>query len=232
VWADESFRSPSRRRQAVEVCVFLLMIVPSIVLSLFTVKQWQQEFNITAISAILRDVALCSLVLYFVWQNGEPLSEIGWSSRFWPLQIAIGIAVFPAVLIGAFVAAWLFISLGLSSPNTALRSALSIHEWSQVPLAVSLVAVVAIAEETIFRGYLLLRLRAVSGSLGIAVILSTIIFTAGHSYEGGAGMATVALLGLAFTALYLSTRSLIASIIVHFLFDLFGVVVVPLLRHR
>jgi uncharacterized protein len=42
-------------------------------------------------------------------------------------------------------------------------------------------------------------------------------------------MATVAVLGLVFTALYLSTRSLIAPIIVHFLFDLFGVVVVPLL---
>lgn len=232
MWADESVQLRSRRRQAVEVCVFLLMIIPSIVLSLFTVRQWQQEFNVTAISAILRDIALCSLVLYFVWQSGEPLSEIGWSGRFWPLQIAIGIAVFPAVLVGSLVVAWLFLRLGLSNPHTTLRSALSIQGWSQVPLAVSLVAVVAIAEETIFRGYLLLRLRAVSGSLGIAVVLSTVIFAAGHSYEGEVGMATVAILGLVFTALYLSTRSLIASIIVHFLFDLFGVVVVPLLKHR
>jgi membrane protease YdiL (CAAX protease family) len=208
------------------------MIVPSTVLSLFTVGQWRQDFVVTAISVILRDFAVCSLALYFVWQNREPLSAIGWSARFWPLHVAIGIVLFPAVLIGSLVVAWLCLSLGLSGPNTTMRSALSIHGWSQVPLAVLLVAVVAIAEETIFRGYLLLRFRAVTGNLGLAVVLSTLIFTAGHSYEGGAGMATVAILGLVFTALYLSTRSLIASIVVHFLFDLVGVVVVPLLKNR
>jgi membrane protease YdiL (CAAX protease family) len=45
-------------------------------------------------------------------------------------------------------------------------------------------------------------------------------------------MAMVAILGLVFTALDLSTRNLIASIVVHFLFDLVGVVVVPLVKTR
>ena len=98
-------RLPSRKRQVVEVCVFLLMIVPSIVLSLFTAGQWKQEFVVTAISVILRDFALCSLVLYLVWQNDEPFRSIGWTGHFWPLQVAIGIALFPAVLIGALAAA-------------------------------------------------------------------------------------------------------------------------------
>jgi uncharacterized protein len=177
-------RPPSRKMQTVEVCVFLLMIVPSIVLSFFTVGQWKQEFVVTAISVVLRDFALCSLVLYLVWQHDEPFRSIGWTGRFWPLQVAIGITLFPAVLIGALIVAWLFVSLGLSSPHTTMRSALSIQSWSQVPLAVLLVAVVAVAEETIFRGYLLLRFRAVTGNLGIAIVLSTSIFTAGHSYEG------------------------------------------------
>jgi len=222
----------SRKRQAVEVCVFLSMIVPSTILSFFADPLARHDFVLIAISAILRDLALCSLVLYFVWQNAEPLNSIGWSVRFWPLQVAIGIAVFPAVLIGSFAVAWLFLSLGLSNPHTALRSALSVQDWSQVPLAVLLVAVVAVVEETIFRGYLILRFRAVTGNLSFAVILSTTIFTLGHNYEGGAGMATIAVLGLLFTALYLSTRSLIASIVVHFLFDLVPVVVVPLFLKR
>jgi membrane protease YdiL (CAAX protease family) len=223
----------SRKRQAVEVCVFLGMIVPSIVISLFTVGQWKYEFVTTAISVILRDLALCSLVLYFLWQNGEPFRSIGWSARLWPVQILVGVALFPAVLIGAYVVAFLFLKLGLSNPHSTLRSALSVHEWWQVPLAVLLVAVVAVVEETVFRGYLLLRFRAVTGNLWVAIVLSTIIFTAGHTYEGGAGMAAVAALGLAFMALYLSTRSLIASIVVYFLFDLVGVVVVPMLvKHQ
>ena len=80
-----------------EVCVFLAMIVPSIVLSLFTVGQWKYEFVTTAISVMLRDLSLCSLVFYFVWQNGERLSAIGWSAHLWPLQVVVGVALFPAV---------------------------------------------------------------------------------------------------------------------------------------
>lgn len=225
-------RLPSHQQEALEGGVFLLMIVPSTVLSFFTGGQWKHDFVVTAISVIARDCALSRLVLYFVWQSGEPFRAIGWTGRWWPLQIGLGIVLFPAVLIGALAVAWLSISLGLSNPHTTLRSVLLIQSWSQAPLAVLLVAVVAVAEETIFRGYLLLRFRSITGNLGMAIVLSTIIFTAGHNYEGGAGMATVAVLGLVFTGLYLSTRSLIAPIVVHFLFDLFGVVVVPLLLKK
>jgi uncharacterized protein len=223
----------SRKQQAVEVCVFLTLIVPASLLSLFTVSQWHSGFVLTAISVMLRDVSLCSLVLYLVWKNGEPLSSIGWSGRVWPLQIAVGVTIFPAVLIGTYLFALFCLRLGFSSPRTAFRAALAVQELWQLPVGILLCAVVAAVEETIFRGYLLLRLRAATGNLGIAVVLSTVIFTAGHSYEGGAGMAAVTLLGLVFTGLYLSTRSLIPAIVVHFLFDLFGVVVLPLLaRHH
>jgi uncharacterized protein len=225
-------RRRSRGNQALELCVFLLMFLPSTVLSFFTAGQWKQGFVLTAITVILRDCALCSLAVYFVWQNRQPLSAIGWSTRYWPVHVAIGVTLFPVVVVGSIIVAWVFLSLGLSSADTTIRSSLSIHGWADVPLAVLLVAVVAIAEETIFRGYLLLRFREITGNMGLAVLLSTVIFTAGHGYEGGAGMATVSLLGLVFMALYLSTRSLIASIVLHFLFDLVGVVLVPLLKHR
>jgi len=131
--------------------------------------------------------------------------------------------------LGAAFTAWLFLKMGFSSPHSALRSVLSIHRWTEAPLACLLVIVVAICEETIFRGYLLLRFAAVSRSMPFAVFLSTFIFAMGHGYEGGAGLAAVGFLGLVFALIYLRTQSLVAPIVLHFLQDFVGVLVVPLL---
>ena len=95
--------------------------------------------------------------------------------------------------------------------------------------AVVLVAVVAVAEETIFRGYLLLRFTALARGTTAAVLLSTAIFSVGHGYEGTLGLATVGVMGLALALVYLWRRSLAASITIHFLQDFMGIVVAPLL---
>jgi uncharacterized protein (DUF4213/DUF364 family) len=60
-----------------------------------------------------------------------------------------------------------------------------------LPLAVALVVVVAVTEETIFCGYLIRRFVAVTGSPRIAVVASAVVFSLGHGYEGTAGAARV-----------------------------------------
>jgi len=228
ILADDA-RTRSRKGQALEVSAFLFLIVPSTIVSLFTVGQWNQGFVLTASSVILRDLALCSLVFFFLWRNAESPRAIGWTLRNWPGQVALGIVSFPLMFLGAMLTAWLFLKMGLSAPHSALRSVLSVRSWSQAPLAMLLVAVVAVTEETIFRGYLLLRFKAVCRSTPVAVVLSTLVFTMGHSYEGGVGLATVALLGFFFALVYLRTGSLVAPMVLHFLQDFVGVVAVPLL---
>jgi uncharacterized protein len=226
---SEYVRKLSRKGQALEVGVLLFLIVPSMVLSLFVAGQWTYGFVMTAATVIVRDLAMCSLVLYLVWRNADPFQSIGWTSSFWPVQVAIGIVAFPVMFFGALLAAFLFMKMGLSLPQSTLRSVLAVRSWSQVPLAVLLVAVVAVTEETIFRGYLLLRLKNASGNMSFAVVVSTLVFAFGHGYEGQAGIATIGLLGLFFTLMYLGTGSLVAPVVLHFLQDLVGVVVIPLL---
>ena len=225
----ENARKLSRKGQALEVSVFLFLIVPSTVLSLFTAGQWNHGFVVTAAAVIVRDIAMCSLVLYFLWRNADPFQSIGWTFSFWPVHVAIGIFAFPVMFFGAMLAAFLFMKMGLSLPQSTLRSVLAVRSWSQVPLAVLLVAVVAVTEETIFRGYLLLRLKNVSGNMPFAVVVSTVVFAMGHGYEGQAGIATIGLLGLFFTLMYVGTNSLVAPVVLHFLQDLVAVVVVPML---
>ena len=64
--ADSGDRARSRWPEPlVEVSVFLFLIVPSMVLSFFAVKQGTLSFVLVAFATILRDLALVSLILFF-----------------------------------------------------------------------------------------------------------------------------------------------------------------------
>ncbi len=218
---------PTRTEQLFEVLVFLFLIVPSLALSFFAAQQGA-TFALTAIATILRDLSLLALVLFFIWRNGETLHRLGWTFRTIWLEVGIGFGLFiPFTLSAAFLEQALE-RLGLTAPP-ATPSFLSPSGPGEFVLAFFLVAVVAVAEETIFRGYLLLRLNKVTRSLLAAVVIATAVFTLGHGFEGSAGLTTVAYLGLVFAVVYIWRGSLVAPMILHFLQDFLGIVLLPLL---
>ena len=119
----------------------------------------------------------------------------------------------------------LLTAIGLSSSAEPGPSFFHVGGRWEVALAVVLVAVVAVSEETIFRGYLVRRLQAATSSTTAAVLLSSVIFALGHGYEGSLGAVTVGVMGLIFALLYLWRQSLIVPIVLHFLQDFLAIVV-------
>jgi CAAX protease family protein len=220
---------PGRNIQTTEVAVFLFLILPSMVLSLFVVRQGNLDFVIAAIATIFRDLALVSLVWFFVWRNGEPFGRLGWRGRHAGREVLIGCLLFVPFTFGAAFLERALLGIGLSAPSTSLPSFLAPRGVAEGVLATALVTVVAFAEETLFRGYLLLRLRAVLGSTSAAVMLSSAIFALGHGYEGSAGLVTVGMMGVVFALVYHWRGSLVAPAVMHFLQDFIGIVLVPLL---
>jgi membrane protease YdiL (CAAX protease family) len=220
---------PSQREQLFEVAVFLFLIVPSMTLSFFVVQKGIAGFLILATATILRDLALVSLILFFLWRNGESVVRIGWTSKSVWKDVALGLGLFIPFLIGNNLLDRGLRAVGFSSPSTALPSYLTAKDVPQLLLAGLLVVVVALAEETIFRGYLILRLKAVTASPLAAAVLSAAVFSLGHGYEGSAGAITVGVMGLVFAFVYLWRHSLVAPIVMHFLQDFIGIVLVPLL---
>jgi membrane protease YdiL (CAAX protease family) len=182
-----------------------------------------------AVATILRDLALVSLILFFLWRNGEPVARIGWTLRNGWKEVALGVGLFPPLFFGAALLEKLFLNAGLSAPSTPLPSFLDVQGLVQALLATVLVVVVAVAEETIFRGYLLLRFAQLTRSSLVAVLLSSLIFSLGHGYEGTAGLATVGVMGAAFALVYLWRGSLVAPAVMHFLQDLLSIVLLPFL---
>lgn len=219
----------SRKEQFLEVSVFLFLIVPSMVLSFFVIRQGSLGFIFTAVSVILRDSALVSLILFFLWRNREPLARIGWIVKNGRKDVALGIVLFfPIFFIGGLLDQALQ-AAGFSAPATPMPSFLAAKGGAELVLAFFLVVVVAIAEETIFRGYLLLRLQGVNLSQTGAILLSAVIFSLGHGYEGTSGVVTVGTMGLVLAVIYHWRQSLVAPMVIHFLQDFTGIVLAPLL---
>jgi membrane protease YdiL (CAAX protease family) len=227
--AREQSSQFSRREQIIEVLVFLFLIVPSMALSFFAVKQGNIDFVLTAVATILRDLALVGLILFFLWRNRERVAAIGWTLRRWRLDVVLGVVLFPIVFFGA---AWLeriLLTIGFTVPSTPQPLLQPKMDVIHLVLSIVLVTVVALAEETIFRGYLILRFRALTGGAGWATLFSAVVFSLGHGYEGTAGVVTVGVMGLVFALAYLWRKSLAMPITMHFLQDFLSIVLLPLL---
>jgi membrane protease YdiL (CAAX protease family) len=218
--------------QFIEVSVFLFLIVPSMVFSFFVVRQGSLSFVLVAFATILRDLALVSLILFFIWRNSETIDWIGWTFKNVWKEIALGVGLFIPLFITSGLLESALLSVGFSSPSTPLPSLLATGGMAESLLGLILVIIVAMAEETIFRGYLILRLKAITASPAAAVLLSAVIFSLGHGYEGSAGVVTVGFMGLVFALVYMWRKCLIASVVMHFLQDFIGIVLVPLVRMR
>jgi membrane protease YdiL (CAAX protease family) len=225
----ESSTRPSRREQLFEVSAFLFLIVPSLALSFFAVKQGTLSFVITAIATILRDLALVSLILFFIWRNREAITRIGWSLKNGWRDVVLGVVLFIPFFYGAGLLENILHQAGFSVPSTPTPSFLAAQGITEIILAFVLVVVVAIAEETIFRGYLILRFRGLAASPVVAILLSAFVFSLGHGYEGTAGVVTVGTMGAVFAIIYVWRKSLVAPMVMHFLQDFIGIVLLPLL---
>ncbi len=223
-------RANLHRKDLFEVSVFLLLIVPSMIISFFALGSEGISFPVAAFSLIFRDIALTSLVVFFLWQNGEPLTLVGWKFNDLKKEAVIGAGLSVPVMMGVPLIEKAFQHLGLSSNQ--LPQFLSAKGPLQILLAGLMVIVVAATEETVFRGYLILRFNALTNSVAASVIITSGIFSLGHGYEGPASAGTIGVLGIILAVIYIWRKSLIAPMVIHFFIDFFPLVLMPLLNAR
>lgn len=228
----ENFADIDTARALVEVMVFLFLILPSAVLSFFVVKTGGMGFMLVAMATIVRDLGLVGLILYFIWHNGESISRIGWTLDDLRGNIILGIVLFIPFFFASGLLEGALLSMGFSAPSTPGPSFLEAKGMTESVMGVVVVTIVAISEETIFRGYLILRFKPIFASPIKAAALSAVIFSFGHGYEGSAGVLTVGTMGFVFALVYLWRKSLVAPVAMHFFQDLTSIVLVPLLHGK
>ncbi len=178
-----------------------------------------------------------------------PVALLSWRDGSW--RRSLGLEPMPVARVlglGALgvVAAYalnITVSLGYLATSGAMKETLAersswMSKLSDVP-ALAVVPMVLFAglwEELVFRGFLLGRLRAAM-PVGdgrwrdaLAVGASAAFFAAGHVYQGALGVLQTLVVGLAFGAFTLWSRSLWPAIVAHAAIDGFGLFALKVLK--
>jgi membrane protease YdiL (CAAX protease family) len=166
-------------------------------------------------------VYAAAILVWLRWGEGLPLSSIGirtinWKSVAFGILAAIGVTIAMAVQFTVIIPRF---HLNAEPALAAQKVILSTPYWFRVLLVLR----AAIVEEILYRGYLIEKLRQVTGSMGIAVLGSAAIFTYAHLAGWGAvQLIPVAAAGLIFALLYAWRRDLGSNMIGHFIADALG----------
>ncbi|MAF27803.1 MAG: CPBP family intramembrane metalloprotease [Croceicoccus sp.] len=172
---------------------------------------------------------LAALALIVVWLETGGLAAAGlrrparWSATFaWALLGAVLIVVG----IGEIVLPLIEKAAGIE-PDYSGYGALKGNLKAVLTMIAFAMVSAAIAEEIVFRGYLLHVLTSLlgegRGAKAISVIVSAAVFAVPHYEQGPIGMVTVFLTGLILGWLFFQTRrNLFALIIAHGLVDIWG----------
>jgi membrane protease YdiL (CAAX protease family) len=148
---------------------------------------------------------------------------------------SIGLAAGLAWAAGATLAgmAIVFAAHALDIGSSPMLDAVIPRTRHEKSMFAGLSVTAGICEEIVFRGFLLLTITAASGSLALAVILSTVVFGWMHSYQGASGAAGAALLGGILVVPVIITGSILPSMAAHAAIDvLAGIIFAPKLYGR
>ncbi len=157
-----------------------------------------------------------SVLGYVRYAEGRAFATVGFRVPR-PIDIGIGIAGGVVTLAGLVaIIDVLLPSLHVAFNQDAMTAISATPYWWR---AISVLRA-AVSEEVIFRGYAIERLCELTGSRGIAAVVSCAIFTLAHVGPWGWSHIFVAGFGgLAFTCLYLWRRNLWLNMLAHFIVD-------------
>jgi membrane protease YdiL (CAAX protease family) len=143
------------------------------------------------------------------------------------LEIAIAVGFWVA---SAFVLFGLGYLLGLTHPSQVndikeRLGGLMPQTSAELALWVCLSMTAGFVEEIIFRGYLQRQIGALAKNIYVGLVLSAIVFGAGHGYEGTRRMLMIAVYGMMFGLLALWRKSLRPGMMAHAWQDTFAGIV-------
>lgn len=211
----------SRLRAIVELLVLVpagvvgsLSAMASFSIMRLTDKRWYNVLD--SIGTGTGTLLACAIMLLIA--RHKP-AAIGWTRRNWLANAGLG----TAALFCLYAA--VFIPLNVSFPELAQQGQATQRAIEQafppmgIPGVVLMMTFVVLWEEVIFRGFVLTRLRVIFGRWWLAILVCSSVFGVIHYYEGALAVCMIAALALVMGTLFAWRRSLVPSMVLHWLFN-------------
>ena len=177
------------------------------------------------VAAAARGALLIALLLLLLRADGQPVAALGivrkgalrelvaatWmTAGTFAVQFAVAI---PIGLIG--------LASGIMNREASQRTEAlgAIAGQGSIAEFIPALIVAAAFEEVAFRGFLVPRVRALTGSWPAAIVAVSVVFGLGHVYEGPLAAVQTAFLGMYFSAMLLLRRRLLGPTVAHAAFN-------------
>jgi len=162
-----------------------------------------------------------AILLWLTLAERLPLSSIGFRRPTWKgaAVAVLAAVVVTAVMVVEFAVVMPLLHLSRDAILAKQQSILQTPYWYRVLL----VSRAAVVEEIIYRGYIIEKVRQLSGSAALAVMVSIAVFAFAHLRGWGAAhLLPVGASGAVFALLYIWRRDLPSNMLAHFLSDAAG----------
>ena len=159
------------------------------------------------------------IILVLLWAGGRRLRDLGWAERGWWRESLAGISVVPLLFGSTFLVGSLFrifLPQYVSESNPLLEM---IQDGTDLGLLLLTSVIVGGIKEEVQRAFILVHFRNHLGGAVPGLILWSVFFGAGHSFQGVDFAVAAGVLGLLFGLLYLWRGHLAAPIVAHALYD-------------
>lgn len=170
-------------------------------------------------------VALVGLIVMFLYAHGERPRDVFLGRRRAAAEISAGLPLIP-VAFGIAITVFLTIQRFAPSLHTIEHNPLQalLRSPRDAWLLALVVVVAGGVREEIQRAFVLHRFEVWLGGGGAGIVISSVIFGAGHLIQGADAAIATGLLGAFWGAVYLRRRSCIAPMVSHSAFDLLQIV--------
>ena len=173
-------------------------------------------------ASIMLGLLLAAACVFMTVVDRHKFVTLGWTTRELGGNIGLGVAsvfvLMPLLAVLMIVLIALFPDLladRLKAQKAIEETFPEMSVWTLIAMSIW----VAVWEETVFRGFLLTRLRAITRNWWIAVPIGAALFAGPHFYQGISAMFMIFVLGLALGGLMVWRKILVPCIVFHALFD-------------
>jgi membrane protease YdiL (CAAX protease family) len=196
--------------------VLLLGVVPHLfdaIASLYMDPVKRDYFIYDSLSRVVRSAGIIALIIFIISRSGESLGKFGLK----PLRVlkdsALGFGIYLSARASHYFIWYSTVgALGRSAAYSLLHSNPSQFATPTGHYSISLAAAAALAnglaEEIVCRAYLITRFEQLFGSTLKALVISTLLFSSYHIYQGLGGFISVTMAGLVYGGFFCWTRRL------------------------
>jgi membrane protease YdiL (CAAX protease family) len=157
----------------------------------------------------------------FIAEGRRAFATTGWLGP--TLVISVAVALLGGAVLGIVLA-----RSETEVPAIGDVQALLPRNRAELKYGAALAINAGVVEELLFRLAMPALVFGFTGNAIAAVVVSILIFGALHVYQGAAGIIGATIIGAVFMAIYVATGSIVLAIVVHALFDLRSLVLIPM----